>query len=384
MTLDQARARLEAWVRTTRWLRRGAANALNVTSFRAVGAQHVSYEKFYETRGVSDAARPYAGGPVDGPEHGDPPDPWRVEVPDGPLFVAVTHAVPLPHTARVATCDGCTGRGRVSCGDCGGNGRVSCPDCNRTGRCTCSACNGGGRSSCGACGRSGSVSRTEAVTTTDANGNTATNYETRSDPCGSCGGAGSTPCGSCGAMGTISCARCGTAGTIVCTRCGGGGDVTCDACAGHGRLEHYRLLTVARSHRVFTRTLDGASLPDELVHDAPGALVHEEEDVAVPPDGRAVRVRDDVDTAARLLVASNPLPQGARCLRERLRVTSVPVHVGEYTWGGRARRFYVYGFDARVHAPDFPRSPLRIGAAVLAVVALVLGAVALVAAAVSS
>ncbi len=54
-------------------------------------------------------------------------------------------------------------------------------------------------------------------------------------------------------------------------------------------------------------------------------------------------------------------------------MTAVPSHEGYYRWRGRPLRFYLYGLDARVYAPDFPRSYLRIGAAVAAVVAVLLG-----------
>lgn len=386
MTLDAARVRLERWVRTTRWLYRGYALRMEVRAFRSLGARHLSWEQHYETRSVGKATRLYGGGEVDGPERGATPDLWAVAVSAPTDFVEETQVVAMPHTSHVATCHGCQGRGRVACGPCNGNGRVSCANCNGSGRCACGSCGGSGHSNCGGCGGGGTTTRSEPVTSTDANGVTSTTYETRSDPCGSCGGSGHLSCGTCGASGSVLCGGCGGGGTVTCSGCGGAGDVVCGLCEGHGRLEHYDALTIKRTHAVHTATLDGGALPDRVVREATGALEHEASAVTLTESEALAghRLDDTVANALRSLVATHPRPMNAKALRERARVRSVPVHEGVYVWGGRAQRFYVYGFDERVYAPDFPRSPWRTGAAVLAVVVAVLAVFAALSAWMSS
>lgn len=386
MTLDAARVRLETWVRKTRWGYRGFALRMAVQSFRSVGARHMSWEQFYETRHVAKASRPYAGGAIDGPERGTTPDPWDVSVPVGRDFVEETHVFAMPHTSHVATCHGCGGRGRTTCGSCGGAGRTTCGSCGGSGRSACTSCGGSGRSMCSGCGGSGNTTQSEAVTSTDANGVTSTNFETRSTPCATCGGGGRVSCGNCSNSGTVVCSGCGGDGRVVCSVCSGGGDVVCGHCAGHGRLEHYDALTVTRTVATYTKTLDGGVLPERLVHKASGALEHEASAVTLTGTEAVADARIDRETAEvlRALVAAHPLPMNAKALRVRARVRSVPVHEGVYVWGGREQRFYVYGFDERVYAPDFPRSPWRTGAAVVGVVVALLGVFAALAAWLSS
>ncbi len=393
ITLDQARSILDAWVRQSRWLHRDVAKRMEVTSFRHVGAHHIRFEQFYERREVNAATRPHAGGPVDGPESGAPPDPWAVPFPETPDFEAVTLAAPLPHTISVHRCDRCGGEGRHTCEHCNGERRVTCPSCGGRGRVSCGCMNG--RNTCPSCGGSGNHSETRTITTTEPDGSTSVRTETATSSCGSCGASGQIICGRCGGASDLPCSVCGACGQVTCSGCGGDGRVVCAPCGGHGRVERFQNLTVTRHYDSNVVTLDAAALPEALVLDACGVKVLEECDVTVSPDNgaargesgyrdRPVRVSGDVDAASRALIEDHAIPYGARSIRERLRVTAVPIHEGAYRWGGRALRFYLYGLDARVYAPDFPRSSLRIGVAVATVAATLLGISAAIYVALSS
>lgn len=382
ITLEEARLILDAWVRQSRWLHRGVVARMEVTSFRHVGAHHITFEQFHESRGLSAAMRPYAGGPVDGPENGAPPDPWAVPFSDTTDFEPVTLASPLPHSSSVHRCDRCDGEGRHTCEQCNGDRRVACPTCGGGGRVSCGC--SGGHNTCSSCGGSGTHTETRTITSTESDGSTSVRTEVATSSCGSCGGVGRLVCGRCGGAGDLPCSVCGACGQITCPSCSGDGRVVCAPCGGNGRVERYQLLTVRRGYESSSVTLDAAELPVRLVSDALGVKVLEECAVTVPPEGLATsgasgyrdrpsRVNGDVDAASRALIEDHPIPYGARPIRERLRVTAVPIHEGYYRWRGRPLRFYLYGLDARVYAPDFPRSYLRIGAAVAAVVAVLLG-----------
>ncbi len=392
ITLEQARSILDAWARQSRWLNRDVAKGMDVTSFRHVGAHHIRFEQFHERRSVSAAARPHRGGSVDGPENGAPPDPWAVPFPDTADFEDATLACPLPHTSSVHRCDRCDGEGRHTCEHCNGEQRVTCPTCAGRGRVSCGCVNG--RNTCPSCGGSGTHTETRTITTTEPDGSTSVRTETATSSCGSCSGSGQILCGRCGGASDLPCSVCGTCGRVTCPGCGGDGRVVCAPCEGHGRVERFQDLTVIRHYESNRVTLDAAALPEALVLDACGVKILEECDVTVAPDNparggsgyrdRPLRVNGDVDAAARALIEGHAIPQGARSIRERLQVTAVPIHEGAYLWGGRPLRFYLYGLDARVYAPDYPRSLLRIGGAAATFVATLLGVGAMIHALLSS
>lgn len=339
---DDALRALEAHVRTRWLLRQGIARRLRVESFEPTGAFDVVFASWVEERGTARAERPYRGGAVDGPERGAAPDPWAVELARPPVWTAERRELPLPHTEEVR-----------ECGDCGGDGRVRC-----------SSCGGDGRVACSWCGGSGSVTRTRTVTSTDANGHTTTSTESYSESCSCIGG------------------------TVTCSSCGGDGRVTCGSCEGEGRLVHFVRLDVVWRQHVTRQVLEKTDLPDNLVPKARGVAVVDEEAPRVeaaaggagpgPYREGGGRVNPEVNAAANELIAGHVFPAAVRPHRQRLLVRAVPVYEARYAWRDGGRRFWVFGTDRKVHAPEFPVSVGRIGLLVAAVLALVGGAIALV------
>jgi hypothetical protein len=334
LTPDEARDALDAWVRTTRWRRRDVAKALAIESLEHSGAEHVIFQSFVERRTTVQAHDPHRGGDVDGPERGAAPEAWAMPLAAPATWTDARGSCEVPHTAVVRACHGCGGSGHVACSACGGTGTVTC----------------------GSCGGSGTITTTQTVTHTDANGMTTTTTEQHTQSC--------------------SC----LIGHVTCSSCSGGGRHTCSTCSGARALKHYvRLDVVWRTHTT-DAILEKTDLPDHLVREADGVLEYGEEEDRIEPRvgggggpfrGGETRVNEEVNAAANALIAGHAFGPEERVHRQRLVVRGIPVHEARYRWGRRTLRYWVYGLQRRVHAPDFPVSLSRVGLVILAVVAVV-------------
>src|SRR5687767_374621 len=80
LTVDEARERVEQHVRTTRWGWRGLAKRLEITAFERSGAFDVIFASFTEARVPQWTHRPYRGEDIDGPDRGQAPGPWDIEI----------------------------------------------------------------------------------------------------------------------------------------------------------------------------------------------------------------------------------------------------------------------------------------------------------------
>jgi hypothetical protein len=196
------------------------------------------------------------------------------------------------------------------------------------------------------------VAKTLKVIETDAQGATTTRTDTYRDSCWGCGGSGRVPCGACSSSGTV----------------------TCDACAGHRSLLHYEELHIRWITRTSSEQVESAALPDELLGAAQGAVILQEEEGRIeqsqgagcggPYRGAAVRVSPEVETVANRLIADHTLAAGDKVRRQRLVVRAIPVYEARYRFGREERMFWIYGAERNVHAPRYPVSPLRVGAAI--------------------
>lgn len=128
--------------------------------------------------------------------------------------------------------------------------------------------------------------------------------------------------------------------------------------------------------RTNSRQIEDTGLPDELVGEADGIAIHHEEageleagntegNAGGPYRGGNVRVNARVATAANQLLASHQLNANQKLHRQRLVVRAVPVWEGRYQWRKEVRSFWVYGTNQLGYAPNYPKSPWRIGGAVV-------------------
>merc|ERR1711884_628374 len=101
----------------------------------------------------------------------------------------------------------------------------------------------------------------------------------------------------------------------------------------------------------------GHSLPNSFLGEASGQVAYEEEGWRVCPvdsfEDEVVRM------ASAQLVGSHAtkFPE-EKILRQRHQVRVVPVTKVNYEWKGKARSFFVYGYENKVYVPDnsYPQS----------------------------
>ncbi|XP_023931689.1 protein SSUH2 homolog [Lingula anatina] len=273
------------------------AKEMVITKISPSAALHYTLNTFTEGRETFHAFEPFRGQHIDGPHYGQPPMPWQVPCePDG-MFNTHTKHLKVPHTSDIIPCFRCKHRGWVTCSRCHGSGRVRC-----------TACGGDGRRTVHREGHS------------------------FQEPCHSCGGDGR---------------RC-------CFHCGGDGRVTCKRCDGYRDLERYIKLAVKFTNHVEDYILEETDMPDTLVRDAVGIGIFEQTMLQVwPITGYPV---PQINIASGQLVQkhSQAFPS-ERQLQQKHNLRAVPVSEVNYTWKEVNTRFWVYGNDRQVYAPDYPQ-----------------------------
>lgn len=277
---------------------KGAAQDMTFRELKSSSAFHYTLETFAEARSTRWAYEPYKGQPIDGPECGPAPGPWDIQASAPSLFKSSKMDVEVPHTASVKPCHQCYGRGYERCFRCHGRGRLHCHMCHGSGR--------------------------ERV---------LENGEHHHRHCHTCEGSGRR--------------RCYT--------CNGFGQVTCSVCKSHGNLKCFIKLTIQWKNHEKDYIVERTALPDELIRSVSGQLAFEEQYPRVWP---ITHFPDqEVNTASKSIVTehSRAFPT-ERILMQRQRVRIVPVTQVLYSWKEQQdASFFVYGFERKVHAPDYPQ-----------------------------
>merc|ERR1719491_1960164 len=77
------------------------ANTCEATSY------YMKVVSFVESRDMKPKTVPYLGDFVDGPQNGQAPSLWRIQVTQPHLFQSKSYQTPVPHTEEVHTCSTC-------------------------------------------------------------------------------------------------------------------------------------------------------------------------------------------------------------------------------------------------------------------------------------
>ncbi|XP_064604972.1 protein SSUH2 homolog isoform X2 [Liolophura sinensis] len=297
ITEEQAREALLHFVSEHCCYGKGAATELKFTDLRSSSAFHYTLETFTEARQTAWTFEPYTGQPVDGPQNGHAPGPWDIHVNPPGQFVDGTVKIEVPHTASLKPCHQCAAIGRVRCDRCMGDGGSYCHTCNGTGR--------------------------------------ERYYED-------------------GHHHHRSCCWCNGSGRRRCTHCSGHGQITCPTCAGRANLKWFIRLTVNWHNHLGDHIVERTPLPDELIRSVSGQIAFEESQPKVWPINHFPD--QEVNNASNSLIRQHESAfSSERQLQQRHRVRIVPVTQAFYKFKGQDSSFFVYGFEHKVHAPDYPQ-----------------------------
>ncbi|ELU17182.1 hypothetical protein CAPTEDRAFT_73168, partial [Capitella teleta] len=276
---------------------KGAAQSMVVRDRESTSAFHYTLETFTEGRHTAWAYEGFRGQPVDGPQNGIPPAPWDIPAAPNQLFLNGKVAVEVPHTASVKVCHTCLGACKVRCHRCYGFGRVRC-----------SSCRG-----------SGSKSHMR-------------NGEHVTSRCTFCHGHGRRRCNFCHGVGMVNCK-------------------TCSAC---GQLKCFIQLTVTWINHVEDYVEEKTALPNELIKSVTGKTVLEEQyplvwPVTNFPDPAINQASNTIVQKHRTAFASE------RILHQRQKVRLVPVTEVSSQYKSTDFKFFVYGDESKVYAPEYPQ-----------------------------
>ncbi|XP_037078373.1 protein SSUH2 homolog isoform X2 [Pollicipes pollicipes] len=294
---QQARAALLCHVTDHCCYGRAAARHMSMTKINYTSAHHYELQTFTEKRETSWTFVPYSGGEVDGPGSGVAPEPWSVPAEPGQLFHDEVKVVEVPHTASAKDCHRCKGQGSLSCAECHGKGWTRCLSCHGNGW---SADSSGYRERCYYCQAS--------------------------------------------AYGD---------GKQDCLKCNAKGRVACPPCDSYGQVRCYIRLTISWKVNTSEHIVQRSSLPEELIREVSGQVAVEEEAPAVAPLSHYPDAAINMASAQLMLEHADKFSE-QRVLAQRHQVRVVPVAEVCYSHKSRSGRFWVYGYENRVYAPDYP------------------------------
>ena len=135
------------------------------------------------------------------------------------------------------------------------------------------------------------------------------------------------------------------------------GKVSCATCEGTTNILCFIQLSITWRINTSEHITEKLDIPDDLIRDVSGQVAFEEENVRICP----VEAFDDevIKMASAQLVASHSgkFPE-EKILRQRHQVRVVPVTKVNYQWKGKARSFFVYGYENKVYVPNnsYPQS----------------------------
>ncbi|XP_065348432.1 protein SSUH2 homolog isoform X1 [Cloeon dipterum] len=274
------------------------AKEMAITKINYSSAFHYQLHSFTEKRETSWAYSPYGGGEVDGVENGAPPLPWEIECYPGTLFEDEVKLIPVPHTSSVKSCHRCKGGGSLLCAECHGKGWVRCLSCHGDGW---SASTSGYKERCFYC-------------------HSSTHGHGRQD----------------------------------CLKCNAKGRVPCPTCDNYGQIQCFIQLTISWKVNSAEHIVERLSLPEDLVKSVSGQVAFEEEAQQVLPIGHFPD--ETINMASTQIVHAHAQAfSDQKLIRQKQVVRIIPVTEINYRWKNKNNVFYVFGFENRAYAPDYPQ-----------------------------
>ncbi|XP_071476022.1 protein SSUH2 homolog [Diadema antillarum] len=297
---EEARKALLALVEEKTCWGRDAADDLIFKNIEHTAAFHYILETYTESRSTKWVHEPYVDQIIDGPMNGPAPAPWNIPVEMPTMFRNAVQHVEVPHTASVKPCHNCRGSGYRQCVRCSGRGTTMC-----------SWCGGDGW---------------RIVSRYDGD-HSYTDHEI--------------------------CYSCGGDGRKRCSPCDGSGRVMCRTCIGQGQLKCYIRLTVEWKNHMEDYIVERTALPDELIRNVTGKTVFDEESPKVCPI-KCFPVAEVNSGSGRLVQRHAHAYSQERLHRQRHQIRVTPVVELQCQYEDESFTYFVYGFENKVYAPDYP------------------------------
>ncbi|KAK2571297.1 Protein SSUH2-like protein [Acropora cervicornis] len=170
------------------------------------------------------------------------------------------------------------------------------------------------------------------------------------------------PCGRCNGSGyvqemdeTVECSICFGTGDKRCDVCNGGGRVKCPTCRGNAQIKTFIELTVSwENHKSDEVVGQAIQLPDELVVDSEGTELFSQELPRVFPITNFFEQQINISSKKLVEEHARKWPS-KRILLQRQKLRAVPVSEVFYEWKETSSRYWVFGLDHQVYAPDYPQ-----------------------------
>lgn len=295
ITDDQARDAMLQFVSEHCCYGKAPAQEMVIKDIVPSSAYHYSLTSFCESRKTEWKFEPYQGQPIDSPVNGPAPLPWNIPVQPPEMFADHKTKIEVPHTANIKPCHDCKAVGYKQCYECYGQGSTRCTRCNGTGR----------------------------VQEMDQN---------------------------------VQCTVCFGEGFKRCDVCNGDGRVKCPTCLGNAQLKTFIEMTVKWENNVSNHVVGQTShqIPDELVVGSQGTELFSQELPRVWPITNFFEPQVNIGSKKLVDEHSQKWPS-KRILLQRHVLRAVPVSEVAYQWKETSSRFWVFGLDQKVYAPDYPQ-----------------------------
>lgn len=270
------------------------AQEMTIKDINPSNSYHYSLESFCESRATEWKFEPYRGQPIDSPVNGVAPQPWDINVQPPEMFADRKTKLEVPHTANIKPCH----------------------DCKAVGYIQCDVCCGDGSNPCGRCNGSGNVQEMDE---------------------------------------TVQCSICFGTGYKRCDECNGDGRVKCPTCEGNAQMKTFIELTVTwKNHKSDEVVGQAIQLPGELVVDSKGTELFSQELPRVWPITNFFEQQINISSKKLVEEHARKWPS-KRILLQRQILRAVPVSEVFYEWKETSSRYWVFGLDHQVYAPDYPQ-----------------------------
>ncbi|XP_052778924.1 protein SSUH2 homolog isoform X2 [Mya arenaria] len=185
--------------------------------------------------------------------------------------------------------------------------------------------------------------------------------------CKDCKGKGYEKCDDCDGWGKVECDQCDGSGVVDevncpfciggnkrCMDCGGDGRVTCDDCEGYKKLKCFVQLKVKFINHDDEYIYETTDLPDELVANVGGNVIFEEKLPMVwPITGYPV---PEINKKSQEMVSTHSKKWPNELIhQQRQTLRGVPVTEVHYKWDDQNLRYWIYGTEQKIYAPDYPQ-----------------------------